>query len=90
MQRLPRRGLHRRITSYNVCYTKLLRVRELAREAGLGVAEKGESMEVCFVDGPVREFVEREAAANPERFGTVAASPAAVRTASGATLGEAA
>src|SRR3954454_4319809 len=38
-------------------------VRELAREAGLVVAEKGESMEVCFVAGGVREFVEAEAAA---------------------------
>ncbi len=36
-------------------------VREVARSAGLAVAEKGESMEVCFVDGSVREFVEREA-----------------------------
>jgi len=38
-------------------------VREIAREAGLVVAEKGESMEVCFVSGGVREFVEAEAAA---------------------------
>jgi tRNA-specific 2-thiouridylase len=37
-------------------------VRELAREAGLVVADKGESMEVCFVAGGVREFVEAEAA----------------------------
>jgi len=43
-------------------------VRELARAAGLAVAEKGESMEVCFVAGGVREFVESEAAAAPERF----------------------
>ena len=35
--------------------------RALAREAGLVVAEKGESMEVCFVAGGVREFVEEEA-----------------------------
>jgi tRNA-specific 2-thiouridylase len=47
-------------------------VREIARAAGLAVAEKGESMEVCFVDGGVREFVEREAAARPERFGAAA------------------
>lgn len=64
-------------------------VRELARQADLVVAGKGESMEVCFVDGPVREFVEREAAANPERFGAVAAAPATVRTAAGEALGEA-
>jgi tRNA-uridine 2-sulfurtransferase len=38
------------------------RVRALAREAGLAVAGKGESMEVCFVAGGVREFVEKEAA----------------------------
>ena len=44
------------------------RVRELAREAGLAVAEKGESMEVCFVAGGVRDFVESEAAAAPGRF----------------------
>jgi len=35
-------------------------VRELAREAALIVAGKGESMELCFVAGGVREFVERE------------------------------
>ncbi len=45
-----------------------MEVRELARAAGLAVAEKGESMEVCFVAGGVREFVESEAAAAPERF----------------------
>lgn len=45
------------------------RVRELAVEAGLMVAGKGESMELCFVSGGVREFVEREVAAAPERFG---------------------
>ncbi len=37
--------------------------RTLAREAGLVVAEKGESMEICFVAGGVREFVEGEARA---------------------------
>lgn len=47
-------------------------VREIARAAGLAVAEKGESMEVCFVDGSVREFVEREAAARPQRFAAAA------------------
>jgi tRNA-specific 2-thiouridylase len=36
--------------------------RALAQQAGLVVAGKGESMEVCFVDGGVREFVEGEAA----------------------------
>jgi tRNA-uridine 2-sulfurtransferase len=51
-------------------------VRQLAREAGLPVAEKDESMELCFVDDGVRDFVERQAAARPERFAaaTVGAS----------------
>jgi len=35
--------------------------RAIARAAGLVVAEKGESMEICFVAGGVREFVEGEA-----------------------------
>jgi tRNA-specific 2-thiouridylase len=47
-------------------------VRELARSAGLAVAEKGESMEVCFVAGSVREFVEQQVARRPERFAAAA------------------
>ena len=47
-------------------------VRELAREAGLVVADKGESMEVCFVSSGVREFVEEQVAAHPERFAAAA------------------
>ncbi len=43
-------------------------IRELAREAGLLVAEKGESMELCFVSGSVREFVEEQAANHPDRY----------------------
>src|SRR6202035_1688383 len=43
-------------------------VRDLARQAGLVVAGKGESMEVCFVSGGVREFVEEQVAADPARF----------------------
>lgn len=43
-------------------------VRELARRAGLVVAGKGESMEVCFVSGGIREFVEDEMAAFPDRY----------------------
>ncbi|MEM7051146.1 MAG: tRNA 2-thiouridine(34) synthase MnmA [Acidobacteriota bacterium] len=35
-------------------------VRELAREARLVVADKGESMEICFVSGTIRDFVESE------------------------------
>jgi len=64
-------------------------VREIACRAGLSVAGKGESMEVCFVDGEVREFVEREAAARPERFGAVAATAATVRDVGGRELGRA-
>jgi len=37
-------------------------VRAVARRAGLAVAGKGESMDLCFVAGGVEEFVEREAA----------------------------
>jgi tRNA-specific 2-thiouridylase len=63
-------------------------VRELAREAGLVVAEKGESMEVCFVAGGIREFVEEQAAANPERFGrTHLDEPAVLVDTKGETLG---
>jgi tRNA-specific 2-thiouridylase len=60
-------------------------VRELAREAGLVVAEKGESMEVCFVAGGVREFVEAEAAS---RFPAAASpEPAVLVDAHGTELG---
>jgi len=41
-------------------------VRELAREAGLIVAEKGESMELCFVSGTIQEFIETELEARNE------------------------
>ncbi|HLF55908.1 MAG TPA: aminomethyltransferase beta-barrel domain-containing protein, partial [Thermoanaerobaculia bacterium] len=65
-------------------------VREIAREAGLVVAEKGESMEVCFVDSEVREFVEREVSASPETHGRRAlAEPARVVDRAGAELGRA-
>ena len=59
-----------------------MRVRDLAREAGLVVAEKGESMEICFVAGGIREFVESQVETRPERFesegrnGTEPGSPA--------------
>jgi tRNA-specific 2-thiouridylase len=60
-------------------------VRELAREAGLVVAEKGESMEVCFVAGGVREFVEAEAAV---RFpGAALPEPAVLVDSQGEELG---
>ena len=54
-------------------------VRALARQAGLAVAGKGESMEVCFVEGGVREFVEAEVGA--------AGPPAAVVDSGGKALG---
>lgn len=43
-------------------------VRELAREAGLVVCEKPESMEICFVSSGIREFVEERVAEHPERY----------------------
>lgn len=64
-------------------------VRELARRAGLVVAEKGESMEVCFVEGGVREFVESEVAARPERFADVdLGRPSRLVDRAGTNLGE--
>jgi tRNA-uridine 2-sulfurtransferase len=64
-------------------------VREIAREAGLVVAEKGESMEVCFVSGGVREFVEEQVAEHPERYTEVALSaPARLVDTGGRELGE--
>ena len=65
-------------------------VRELAREAGLVVAEKGESMEVCFVAGGVREFVEEQVAADPGRYSAAAAAlaePAVLVDTAGRELG---
>jgi tRNA-specific 2-thiouridylase len=65
-------------------------VRELARESGLIVAEKPESMEICFVDSGVREFVEEQVAAHPERFESAAlGAPSTVVTSDGRTLGDA-
>jgi tRNA-specific 2-thiouridylase len=54
-------------------------VRALAREAGLVVAAKGESMEVCFVESGVREFVEAQVGA--------VAGPAVVVDSGGRRLG---
>lgn len=63
-------------------------VRELAREAGLVVAGKGESMEVCFVSGGIREFVEAQVAEHPDRFaGARLAEPAALVDTGGQELG---
>lgn len=63
-------------------------VRHLARQAGLVVAEKGESMEVCFVAGGIQEFVEREAAAHPERFPTPPGEGAELVNRTGEALGQ--
>ncbi len=52
-------------------------MRAAARRAGLVVAGKDESMELCFVAGGVREFVEHEVAAAPERFAAAATGAAA-------------
>jgi tRNA-specific 2-thiouridylase len=64
-------------------------VRDLARRAGLVVAEKGESMEVCFVASGIREFVEGQIAEHPGRYGSAPSqTPAEVRTVEGEKLGE--
>ncbi len=65
-------------------------VRALAREAGLAVAGKGESMEICFVAGGVREFIEEQVAERPERFaGAVLGESSRVVDSAGRVLGEA-
>lgn len=65
-------------------------VRDLARAAGLPVAEKGESMEICFVTGGVAEFVAAAAAAAPERFAAGALDrPAELVDSQGEVLGTA-
>jgi tRNA-specific 2-thiouridylase len=65
-------------------------VRAVAREAGLVVAEKGESMEICFVDGEVRDFVAREATEHADRHARRAtAEPARVVDRDGRELGSA-
>jgi tRNA-uridine 2-sulfurtransferase len=66
-------------------------VRTMARSAGLVVAEKGESMEVCFVAGGIREFVEREVAGRDGGAPTsaVPAEPARVVDRTGRELGRA-
>ena len=64
-------------------------VRQMARDAGLMVAEKPESMEICFVEGGVREFVESQVEARPTRFRTESLSqPSQVVDRDGVVLGE--
>jgi tRNA-specific 2-thiouridylase len=60
--------------------------RRLAREAGLLVAEKDESMDVCFVSRGVRTFIEAQSQERPERFSADPA-PALVMSSEGRELG---
>jgi len=62
-------------------------VRQLAREVELLVAEKPESMELCFVSGGVREFVEEQVSARPEAFGSVDRTGASVVDSGGVEVG---
>ncbi len=62
-------------------------VRSIAREAGLVVAEKGESMELCFVAGEVGEFVAAEGAAQPRLAAAAAAGASELVDRSGRRLG---
>lgn len=65
-------------------------VRGLARNARLVVAEKGESMEICFVSRDVGTFVEEQVEAFPDRFEQRASlpGPATIVDRSGTKLGE--
>jgi tRNA-specific 2-thiouridylase len=61
----------------------------MAREAGLRVAGKPESMEICFVEGSVRDFVESQVEAQPTRFRTGSLKePSQVVDGNGKVLGE--
>lgn len=61
-------------------------VRDLARRSQLVVAEKGESMELCFVSGSIQKFVENAL----EQRGESAGGPSRVVGRDGAELGSAA
>ncbi|MCZ6725805.1 MAG: tRNA 2-thiouridine(34) synthase MnmA [Acidobacteria bacterium] len=63
------------------------RVRELAREAELLVAEKAESMELCFVAGGIKDFVEAQAGAAPERFAVPVTAASSLVDSGGTELG---
>jgi tRNA-specific 2-thiouridylase len=64
-------------------------VRQLARQVGLVVCEKSESMEICFVDGGVRDFVEERLAERPQSFSQrPVALPSRIVDAAGNHLGE--
>lgn len=62
-------------------------VRELARTAGLAVAEKSESMEICFVEESLRAFLEREAAGRGSPAAAALGRPSELVDRSGARLG---
>jgi tRNA-uridine 2-sulfurtransferase len=63
-------------------------VRGLARSAALCVAEKGESMEVCFVSSSIRGFVEEQVGEHPRRFpGARMGAPARIVDSAGQPLG---
>lgn len=64
-------------------------VRAIARRAGLVVAEKGESMEVCFVSSGIKEFVEGQIAERPGRYARSDLGEAAeIRSPDGEKLGK--
>lgn len=63
-------------------------VRRIACRAGLAVAEKGESMEICFVDRDVRSFVEEQAGRRSSRTNGKEGSGAEVVDRDGRLLGE--
>jgi len=62
-------------------------VRQLARDAELLVAEKSESMELCFVDGGIKEFIEQEVRQAPERFASPVATASTLVDSTGQDLG---
>ena len=65
-------------------------VRSYARRRSLLVAEKGESMEVCFVGQGVRAFVSEQASVRPERFPVPAQEASEVVDLDGNSLGRSA
>lgn len=64
-------------------------VRRMARQAELSVAGKGESMELCFVAGGVREFVEEQLAERPAAYAGAVTEGARVIDSGGRELGRA-
>ncbi len=64
-------------------------VRRLAQEAGLVVCDKPESMEICFVSGTIREFVEERLGRHPERYSVrPGGRPSRICDRAGSVLGE--